>query len=384
VALGVPIELASVISEGLGSGSQSDVRQQYFELQKQAKQRALGGQFVEQVARILLRDYSPYDHEQNLDLVFGDHQSTQEVRELVDAIGEDMTVNERRRLFDLAKLDDDDVGESYDTARGETTEDSDGADPLFGSAPVDRENTLSAKEAAEQSAFESSRSDVDTDFSSSGHRCLSNVPPEAYDAAEPWERDLLKTHQKLWDAPTDQRMLLISETQTPEFVKDRIRQALLGGALFSDFDTLPAGERNQLREFMLETLTSDGWTIDGLADQLQQLPGLDDRNKAETIARTETASVLNTAREEGYEEQGLGDSLFYWSGNLDGRQTEACEWLIRETNPNYGGDPVPMDELKALIEEAPTHDPDMDDNLARPNDFCVHPNERKTFIRYVE
>ena len=479
VALGVPIELASVISEGLGSGSQSDVRQQYFELQKQAKQRSLGGQFVEQVARILLRDYSPYDHEQNLDLVFGDHQSTQEVRELVDAIGEDMTVNERRRLFDLAELDDDDVGESYDTARGETTEDSGGADPLFGSAPEDRGlqdvgdiDTGDYPEAAQENAqmaldarddhgnpndcgtqvgweranqlangedlsedtigrmasfarhednkdqgdegredcgwlmwnawggdegiawaedkmdeFEEARENAagsDTDFSSDGHRCLSNVPPEAYDAAEPWERDLLKTHQKLWDAPTDQRMLLISETQTPEFVKDRIRQALLGGALFSDFDTLPAGERNQLREFMLETLTSDGWTIDGLADQLQQLPGLDDRNKAETIARTETASVLNTAREEGYEEQGLGDSLFYWSGNLDGRQTEACEWLIRETNPNYGGDPVPMDELKALIEEAPTHDPDMDDNLARPENLTVHPNERKTFVRYVE
>jgi len=45
---------------------------------------------------------------------------------------------------------------------------------------------------------------------------------------------------------------------------------------------------------------------------------------------------------------------------------------------------VPMDELKSLIEEAPTHDQDMDDNLARPDDFVVHPSERKTFIRYVE
>jgi len=187
-----------------------------------------------------------------------------------------------------------------------------------------------------------------------------------------------------WDADADTRMLLISETQTPEFVKERIRQALLGGSLFADFDTLPSGERDQLREFMLETLTSDGWTIDGLADQLQQLPGLEDRNKAEVIARTETASTLNTAREDAYEEQGLEDSLFYWSGNLDGRQTSACEWLIRETNPNYGGDPVPMDELKSLIEEAPTHDPDMDDNLARPDDFVVHPQERKTFVRYVD
>ena len=154
--------------------------------------------------------------------------------------------------------------------------------------------------------------------------------------------------------------------------------------MFSDFDTLPSGERNQLREFMLETLTSDGWTIDGLADQLQQLPGLDDRNKAETIARTETASVLNTAREEGYEEQGLGDSLFYWSGNTkdqDDRTTDACDWLIKKTNPFRGGTPVKLDKLKELIAEAPSHDPNMNDNLARPDDFVVHPSERKTFVR---
>jgi hypothetical protein len=139
----------------------------------------------------------------------------------------------------------------------------------------------------------------------------------------------------------------------------------------------------QLREYMRETLTSDGWTIDGLADQLEQLDEITDAARAETIARTETASVLNTAREAGYEERG-DDNRFYWSGNLDGRQTEACEWLIRETNPNYGGDPVALGELRELVEEAPTHDDDMDDNLARPDDWVVHPQERKTFVRHVE
>jgi len=433
------------------------------------------------VARILLRDYSPYDHEQNLDLVFNDYQSTSEVRELVDAIGEDMTVNERRRLFDLAELDDDDVGKSYDTARGETTEDSGGGEPLFGSAPADRslqdvedivmddypdaaqENAQMALDAREEtgnpndcltdtgwavannlvsgdpisesqlesmSAFERFEDDKeqgedgqadcgwmawkawggdegiawaddkqdefeearenslsaggDTDFSKGGHRCLSNVEPEVYDRAEPWERDLLKTHQKLWDAPSDTRMLLISETQTPEFVKERIRQAILGGSLFSDFDTMPSGARDELQRFMLDELTSDGWTIDSLAEKLQELPGIDTDAKAKTIARSETASTLNTARMGGYEEQGLGDDLFYWSGNLDGRETEACAWLIQKTNPFHGGTPVPKDELRDLIEEAPTHDPNMDDNLARPQDWVIHPNERKAPVRHVE
>jgi len=40
-----------------------------------------------------------------------------------------------------------------------------------------------------------------------------------------------------------------------------------------------------------------------------------------------------------------------------------------------------MEELKDLIEEAPTHDPEMQDNLARPDNFVVHPNERKTFVK---
>jgi len=57
--------------------------------------------------------------------------------------------------------------------------------------------------------------------------------------------------------------------------------------------------------------------------------------------------------------------------------------LMDQTNPNHGGDPVSLDELKSLIEEAPEHDPEMQDNLARPEDFVVHPNERKTFVRDV-
>ena len=42
-----------------------------------------------------------------------------------------------------------------------------------------------------------------------------------------------------------------------------------------------------------------------------------------------------------------------------------------------------MDRLKELIDEAPTHDDDMDDNLARPENYVVHPNERKTWVRAV-
>jgi hypothetical protein len=58
--------------------------------------------------------------------------------------------------------------------------------------------------------------------------------------------------------------------------------------------------------------------------------------------------------------------------------------LIKKTNPNHGGSPVSLERLKELIDEAPTHDDDMQNDLARPENYLVHPNERKTFVRHVE
>ena len=107
-------------------------------------------------------------------------------------------------------------------------------------------------------------------------------------------------------------------------------------------------------------------------------------DEARTIARTETASVLNSSREDGYVEQGVADDdLFYWTGAEpgDSRQTEACEWLIEKTNPFHGGNPVSLERLRELVAEAPTHDPDMQDDLARPENWVIHPNERSTFAK---
>jgi hypothetical protein len=185
-------------------------------------------------------------------------------------------------------------------------------------------------------------------------------------------------HSRIWD-DSGKHLFEISNSQTPEFVKDRLRSSILSGVLFSDIESIASGQRDELQSFMLDTLTDDGWTIDDLSDQIEQL-GVSP-SRADLIARTETAAVVNSAREEGYKEKGQGDDLFYWTGDIDNRTTKACEWLINKTNPFEGGDPVSMDELKELIEEAPTHDPDLPDNIARPDAFVVHPNERKTFAR---
>ena len=217
-------------------------------------------------------------------------------------------------------------------------------------------------------------SEGDTDFST--------------DAMEPWEQDMLDLQQRIWSADNDKQLVSFTETAMPEFVKERMRESILSGALFSQFDTVPSNKLQELRKTFAEQLTDDGWTTDSVTDAVMDLEDSLSRNQAETIARTETASVVNTAREEGYRETGMADERFYWTGATQSEQpertTDACDWLIQQTNPNHGGEPVKMERLKELIEEAPTHDPDMDDNLARPENYVVHPNERKTWVRYVE
>lgn len=595
VALGVPIELASVISEGLGSGEQSGVRQLYFELERAAQQRSLGGQFVEQVARPLLKNYSPYDHEQNLDLVFGEAKTTQELRQMIDAIGEDMTVDERREVFDRAPLDDKDIGQDYPTAAKQE----DGGEPdnpLFGSGkrledfgpdgfqgqtfeirtdsssednnytddllaigvnfpnsgvyvdwnvdawpenqqlqgphvsdydtledlkqvtegqvifPEDRDmseirilatdddySTAASQEGDEpqgdNSLFSSNSNENRIQFSKSnsndsnssqtreletyndypevaqenarmaldareetdnpndcgtrvgweranqldngealsvdtisrmaaferhednkeqgeegkadcgwmmwkawggdegiewaqnkldeieaggtGNKHLSNDTPE-------WDAHYLELFDRIWNSDSGRNLFQFDDYEVPEFAKNRLRDAVLSGSVFSDIESIPSDQRGQLKNFLIEELEDDRWNIDGIADRLQDLDADIPQNQAETIARTELASTVNKAREIGYEEREDDDSLFYWTGVLNDRTTDACEWLIRQTNPKHGGKPVAMNELKELIDEAPEHDDDMQDDLARPDDWVVHPNERKTWVRHVE
>jgi hypothetical protein len=348
VALGVPIELASVISEGLGSGEQSSARQVFFDLEKDAKQRALGGQFVEQIARILLRDYSPYNEDQQLDLVFRDARTPEEKKKTVDAIGDDLTVNERRSLFDYAELDDDEKGESFDSP-GEESQD----DPMGGLFGSDSGNVNLADGE------------------------LAHTPE--------WDQHFLDLFDRVWSEDADKQLVSFSDSGTPEFVKERLKDAIRGGAVFHEFDNIPSSELMQLRNYLTEQLEDENWNIDGIANRLQDLDGDMSFEQAKTVARTETASTVNTAREIGYKERGRADDeKFYWTGSLDDRVTTACEWLIKKTNPNRGGEPVSLERLKELIEEAPSHDPDMQDDLARPDNFVVHPNERKTWVRHVE
>jgi len=343
LALGVPIEAVDFGSEGLGSGEQSKLRETILKLDILATQRTYTNQWMTEVIRPVVRDYSPFDHTVNMELELNDPLTGDlEMAELISKVGDYMETNEARAKLNLPERDD---LEGEYGAPGDSGSD-DGLENIFGGRELGS----------------------DTDFSH----------------LEAWERSLMDMHAQAFEN-TNTRILNFTEGATPEFVKDRIRDTILsGGGVFSDIEGINDSERMQLREYLTESLTSDGWTIDGVADQLMQLDSIDDRNYAELVAESETAGILNTTRMNGYEEQGLGESLFYWSGNTqseDSRTTEACDWLIKQTNPFEGGDPVPKEQLKELIKEAPSHDPDMNNNLARPDDWMVHPRERKQPVR---
>ena len=139
--------------------------------------------------------------------------------------------------------------------------------------------------------------------------------------------------------------------------------------------------RETFEDLLEETLTQpQGWSLDSLSDDIaEEFPSLSP-GEAETIARTESASVLNEAREEGYESRDDStDYIYKWVGPDDSRTTPACEELKDLTNPDFGGSPVDMSTLKRL-------ERDVQNKYFTRLDYrehLIHPNERHTFRRVL-
>ena len=240
--------------------------------------------------------------------------------------------------------------------------------------PITKIDSVDVKELS------TARGAGDTDF-----RCLGEgVTDQELAHAPEWDRPLLEMYRGVTDPDSDPNRALVdfSASGTPEFVLERIREAIMGGALFSDFEDIPSSELMDFRQTFADAVGTDNFTLDSVTNAVMDFGDID-RQRAERIARTETSAVLNSAREDGYQERGEDDALFYWTGASPGddRQTEACEWLIRQTNPFEGGTPRPMDELRGMLNEAWTHDDEMDTNMARPESWVVHINERSTFSK---
>jgi hypothetical protein len=463
LALGLPLELANVGSDGLGSGMPADLRLTLFERQARAQQRALADQFVQQVIRPLLAEYSPYPEDANVELRFGDPIEEEE-RTLTDKAPY-MRLDEIREELDLPPEEDEELADSYrkpaniQAPEEEEPEGDGGIDGLFSDKEMQdvedidtgdypeaavenarmaldaKEETGNPNDCGTQVGWErANQLDNGEDLSEDTisrmaqfERHEDNYDPDAPEedcgwmmwkawggkegiewaqdkmdefeearregeegneqrAVAEWEQHYLDLHKRTWEADADVNLMQFDDYEVPEFVKERLKDVIRGGAIFNDFETIGSEDLLQLRNFLIEELEDGRWNIDGIANRIQDLSADLTQDQAETIARTEVASAANTARAEGYEERGQEEGeVFKWVGVFDdGRTTDACKWLLEQTNPKHGGTPVPLDELRELIDEAPEHDPEMQDDLARPGNYTVHPNERKTFVRHIE
>jgi len=180
-----------------------------------------------------------------------------------------------------------------------------------------------------------------------------------------------------------------SPSEVPDYVVDKIREAIKDGAVFDGIESLSdelTQAKDRLEDVLLENLTEDGgsgWSLGEIRDDIQETFPNVSKEEAEVVARTETSSVLNTAREKGYEERDDAATLRYiWTGPDDSRTTDACEELKDRTDPRRGegGDPLTMPELKRA--ERDVHGKYFPELEFR--DHTVHINERHTFRRWIE
>jgi hypothetical protein len=336
IAFMLPVELTQIGGgDGLGTGFPAKLRRQLFLLGARSHQRTLGDQIVQQIGRPMLERYAPDDvvsnaDDINLEFTFNDPiTDMEELNTQVSAIGDDMTVNERRDLFGLSPLDDEETGEQFDT-------------PGSGDAGPDDGLFMDDHELA-----------TDDDF----------WWEDWFDAAE---------EQMVWADDTDHSLFGFSGGETPAFIKAQLFEAVLEGSpIFSDIESIPNSELMDFRTFMADSLTDDGWTITEMRDEIADRFDVEPE-RAETMARSTTQNMVSEAAEQGYKQRDdFEDLRFTWPEINDGRDSDVCLSIV-EAVPDEG---LPLDDLKDTIHDvADEHDLD-------PRGWTPHPNCRRRPIR---
>lgn len=355
-AVGVPEEMA-----GLGRGSTeatAKVRLQAFERTGRGEQRDMAAQFVEEVLRDLIEDYSPFPRDIDIQMRYGDIVSDQAaVAEWLRDFKASFTNNEIRDQLDMGP-----VPEDADIPGDESpvSEDSEGGgggifDGLMSAPPRERRGTGNRHAATENRA-----------------------PPTA------WEAAFQSLHERTWQAAPERALFEFDPSEVPEFVMANLREAI-DESLFSDFENIPDQARMAVRQTLLDSLDQQhGWSIQSIMDNLDEaIPGEVPESYLETVARSETQHLVSTAAEKSYRERlDMDEAEFRWSGMPfdPDRSTEACQWIEEQIDQAGGG--VSMDRLKELIQEAPQHDDDLEDGMAR--EWSPHPNCTHRPVRVVD
>lgn len=368
----VPLEWLNFGSDGLGSGAPAKSRLVAFERQARAEQTRRSQQFLEEIARPVLERYSPFPREVDVQIEFGDVVSDQAATaEWMGQFPWAFHRDEVRERLDVQPWDDDanDDREAPPEVAPST------AGPAGGSDGDGMPGGGLFTDADGDDTPESGRG-------TGNDRALlhDSVSESDLTREELVWRDVIE--EALWSDDTSRELFEFDPEEVPEFVTERLQEAI-EDSLFSEFETVPDHARTQVKEAMLDSLERQhGWSIDSIAGNLQDAVSGLSRMEAERIARSETQALVTQAREEGYRDQfDLEEERFYWTGPMDHRKTDGCEWLVEETNPHHGGSPVALEELRDLVEEANARDPEIDHE---PREWSVHIQCRDTFVRHVE
>jgi len=196
-----------------------------------------------------------------------------------------------------------------------------------------------------------------------------------------WALDEDQTSLDLQKAPALWTALgTISET-----VRELISDVIYGGdAVWGEYQTTQEPDADQVVKEVLEyNMTSPGgWSLGEIADDLQDRLDIS-QSDALDIARNETASTLNVARADAWEEYAretgseTDEVLYDWIGPTDHRTTPICRETEQEIQRRGGA--VPLSELKGILREKAEQYADDGGTPERVDEFHPHFNCRRTF-----
>lgn len=385
---GVPLEWTNFGSAGLGDGTPAESRIKKFERQARAEQKRAAEQMREFPFRMIVDDFSPFPPGTQFEVTFGDVISDPSaIAEWLQNFTEFYTRDQIRQKFGDEALTDEQEQAIEDRVES-------GGDEVGGGGLFAREAREAPDPLADDAAAKRAHADGGTAAEGGGGGAEGNVTGRALLHGEGASADALTQEELVWEEvydrvlwnedeeATERALFEFGPSEVPDFVLSNLREAIQAGAVFDSFDTIGAAGAQQVESALLDSLDKGhGWSINSITENIRDaVPGELDYEEAERIARTETASLVNDAREDGYEEEfDMAEERFKWVGP-DRNDTDACEWLKEQTNPDYGGTPRTLPELKELVREAQQEFfPDLS-----LREWVIHPNERHTFSRVVE
>lgn len=336
IAFMLPVEITQIGGgDGLGTGFPARLRERMFLLSARSQQNQLGGQLV-RFGKHLLREYSSFDETliEDLDVRFDWNEPITDLEELqtkVNAVGSDMTVNERREVFGMPPVDDDSIGEDF-----ESPGDAGGGEEGLFSEPNDK---------TEPSV------DIPADIAAALNACRYGFEHIV------WTDD----DHDLQSQPT-----YATGADVEAFIKRGGEDLLNEAAANIRWDLTDDVQPGNLKSLFVNKLSQpQGWSVNSLSNALRENFGpLDGPSHRKNIARTQGASLLNEAKKISLErlQEGIDeDLLWFWDGPQDDETTDACVELKERTNPNFGGQPRPRPEFEELLSDVRSdHFPDFE------------------------